>query len=173
MIITTRNDLGKLYNNYFQKGIGVEIGVQNGFNLKQICSQWDGKVIGVDIWEEDEIYENAKRNLEGCNFQLIRATSVMASVSFATESLDWIYIDASHNYEDIKEDYNAWYPKVRKGGVISFHDYGNNEFANDVKRFIDQLGIGFFLTTDDFWEGVEYQTAWFIKGDEKKLTDVI
>jgi hypothetical protein len=162
MIITTRNDLGFLYNEHYKTGLGVEVGVQNGFNLKQICSQWKGFAYGVDIWPDHEIYENAKRNLEGYNFQLIRATSVIAAQSFKDESIDWVYIDAGHLFKEVESDYNAWFPKVRKGGIISFHDYGINDCIG-VKTFIDQLGIPFNLTTDDFWEGVEYQTAWFTK----------
>jgi len=172
MIITTRNDLGNLYNHYYQTGIGVEVGVQNGFNLKQICTQWKGKVIGVDIWPDKAIYNTAKEVLAGCNFELIRSNSVTAATSIKDESLDWVYIDAGHSFKEVESDYKAWYPKVRKGGIISGHDYGVNDCIG-VKNFVDQLGFPFFLTTDDFWNDVEYQSWWFIKGDEMKLTDVI
>jgi len=175
-MITTRQGLGNLYNHYFKTGIGVEVGVQNGFNLKQICSQWEGFVYGVDIWPEDEIYETAKKTLEGCNFQLIRANSLIASASFPDDSLDWVYIDAGHSFEEVKADYEAWFPKVRKGGIISGHDYAPAHDKNDcdgVRQFMDSLGLPFYLTTDDYWNGMQYQTWWFVKGEDEKLTDVI
>lgn len=38
-------------------------------------------------------------------------------------SLDFVMIDASHVYEDVSRDIDAWLPKVKKGGVIAGHDY--------------------------------------------------
>ncbi len=165
--MTTRNDLGNLYNKYFKRGIGVEVGVQNGLNLKQICSQWKGEVIGVDTWPDFNNYLNAVNNLEGCNKILVKAESVKFAALLEDESLDFVYIDADHHYEAVKADFEAWYPKVRFGGVISFHDYGVNDCIG-VKTFIDELikdnpDLKVNFTTDDFWNGMEYQTAWFIR----------
>lgn len=53
----------------------------------------------------------------------LRMTSVEASKLFADESLDVVFIDASHKYKDVLEDLRHWYPKVKKGGKISGHDY--------------------------------------------------
>jgi hypothetical protein len=99
-------------------------------------------------------------------FYLRKDNSVDASKTVINESLDWVYIDADHSYEGIKSDYNAWYDKVRVGGIISGHDYGLNGDCEGVKQFIDELtesGIEMHFTTDDFFEGRPYQTWWFIK----------
>ena len=34
-----------------------------------------------------------------------------------------IWIDGDHSYEGVKGDIDAWTRRVRKGGVIAFHDY--------------------------------------------------
>jgi len=171
MIITTRHDLGKLFAKHFFTGIGAEIGVQNGWNSLQISKYWKGIILCVDIWPNPENYNQALENLEYKNVLLLKSDSVKVGQMLPDNSLDWVHIDGDHTYDGIKADYDTWMPKVRTGGVISFHDYGNNGFG--VSEFINGLGIPFHLTTDDFWEGIEYQTAWFIKGEDKNLSEMI
>ena len=36
---------------------------------------------------------------------------------------DFVFIDANHSYEAVREDVAAWAPKVRSGGIVSGHDY--------------------------------------------------
>lgn len=54
-----------------------------------------------------------------------------------TEELDLLYIDASHTYEGVKADIIAWTPKLKVGGFIALHDYGNPLHA--VTPAIDEL----------------------------------
>lgn len=166
-MMESRKDLGKLYAKHYEKGIGVEIGVQNGYNLLNISQDWPGVMVGVDIWPDESVLATAKETLKDARVVLFQEASVDAAERFTEGFLDWIYIDASHFYEDVKADFWAWYSKVRVGGVISFHDYGVNDCIG-VKEFIDEFmtahpEIEMNFTTDDFWEGKEYQTAWFIK----------
>ena len=55
---------------------------------------------------------------------MIRKESDFASTLFADESLDFVYIDADHREEFVRKDIELWFPKLKKGGVISGHDYG-------------------------------------------------
>jgi len=48
---------------------------------------------------------------------------VLASKLFPEEFFDFIYLDARHNYEGIKEDLHAWYPKLKQGGLFAGHDF--------------------------------------------------
>lgn len=57
------------------------------------------------------------------NINVIKDTSINAKDSFVNNSLDFIMIDAGHTYEDVKSDINAWYYKVKPGGIISGDDY--------------------------------------------------
>lgn len=69
-------------------------------------------------------HEEAKKLLDKYpNYQLIEETSVEATKSFRDGSIDAVYIDANHRFEFVVADIQAWLPKVRKGGIISGHDY--------------------------------------------------
>ena len=53
-------------------------------------------------------------------------TSRLAAERYKILSLDFVYIDASHDYKSVQADINAWYPKVKPGGYIGGHDYRSN-----------------------------------------------
>ena len=116
-----RNELGAYYQEHFKTGVGVEVGTQVGLNAEQILREWKGKLFCVDCWSQDSQYEESKARLgaERC----IKGNSVEVAKTFEDDSLDFVFIDAGHRYEEVKADLNAWFPKVRKGGVISGHDY--------------------------------------------------
>lgn len=54
---------------------------------------------------------------------IIKRFSYDAIDLFRDESLDAIYIDASHLYEDAKRDLGDWLPKLKKDGLMCLHDY--------------------------------------------------
>ena len=53
----------------------------------------------------------------------IKMTSIEASKTFEDNSLDFVFLDASHEYEDVKEDILHWLPKIKSGGIFAGHDY--------------------------------------------------
>lgn len=79
----------------------------------------------VDIPDrQEEIYRKAVDKLKPYpNAHLIRKTSMEALEDFEDESLDFVYIDGHHGLKYVIEDIYGWSFKVRKGGVISGHDY--------------------------------------------------
>ncbi len=54
---------------------------------------------------------------------VIKEYSVDAAKLYNNESLDFIFIDGAHDYYNIKNDINAWFPKVKSDGYIGGHDY--------------------------------------------------
>jgi len=133
--------------------LGVEVGVERAVYSKVICRQNPQlKLYGVDTWAYsdshphvsqntwDSFYRSTKERMKGHNFHIIRDYSVDAAKRFEDESLDFVYIDAEHDYENIKQDIEAWAPKVRKGGMVSGHDYMNglHGVPYGVKQFVNE-----------------------------------
>ena len=70
-----------------------------------------------------------------------RSTSVDAAQTIDDASLDWIYVDGSHYYDDVLDDLTAWRPKLDSSGVIFGDDYywrdKNRQYT--VRRAVDEF----------------------------------
>lgn len=108
---------------------------------------WDGGTDNVLLKLIDEmggrqnLYEQFCRNISGLP-QIVdvhHMKSVTAAKRYANGSLDFVFIDAGHSYEDVFADIKAWYPKVRAGGLIAGHDFVPGHPAGDlvVKAVLD------------------------------------
>jgi cephalosporin hydroxylase len=64
-------------------------------------------------------------------WQVWKAVGHMAAV-------DFLFIDAGHDYRQASMDYLNYGPLVRKGGVIAFHDRAGHEWP-EVKRVWDMV----------------------------------
>ena len=84
-------------------------------------------------------------------YKPIRSPSVEAASRFEDNTLDFVFIDASHEYEDVKNDINAWLPKVKNGGILAGHDYylGDDYFPG-VKKAVDECLTSFETRSDCF-----------------------
>jgi predicted O-methyltransferase YrrM len=71
--------------------------------------------------------------------RVIRMRSVVAATHYKNESLDFVFLDADHNYEAVQADIAAWLPKVRPGGILCGHDYANEAYPLwGVARAVDE-----------------------------------
>lgn len=69
---------------------------------------------------------------------------------FEDNSIDFIYIDADHRYESVKQDLELYLPKLKKGGVIGGHDY--HESWPGVCSAVDEVvGIPTKKFEDNSW----------------------
>lgn len=69
---------------------------------------------------------------------------------FADNSVDFVFIDARHEYEFVLEDIRCWYPKLKSGGIMSGHDYRTNNvngYGVDraVQEFCEENNIKYSL----------------------------
>ena len=117
--------------------VGAEIGVYKGQFTEKFC-QKGLKMYAIDNWlvyqvagktyhtqeRQDFLYEKTKKRLAAYNdCTVVRKNSMDAVADFEPESLDFVYLDSDHIFRGIADDIYEWYSKVRKGGVISGHDY--------------------------------------------------
>ncbi len=129
-----------LINTYNCK-IGVEVGVRDGSNAKNLLEKTKMTLVGVDIY----VYPQIQGIIESCNgrFSLYNGYSIRMSEYFGEESLDWIYLDAGHTYPDVSADIEAWWPKLKTGGIFCGDDYCNcwnpQEGLYEVVRAIEEF----------------------------------
>jgi hypothetical protein len=62
--------------------------------------------------------------------------SADAAAYFADRSLDFVFIDASHDFDGVRRDVAAWLPKVRVGGIFAGHDAGCPGLLNAVSAYV-------------------------------------
>jgi len=187
----TKRDLASLVNNIHPNGVGVEIGVLRGDYSKMILEEWkNGKLYLVDTWRHiseyvdmngrddqyhyDCMIETAKNIKPYQNrAHMIRMGSVDAAKLFPDGYFDFIYIDADHSYEAVKQDLEVWWPKIKKGGIFSGDDFipedgdiwlvnnsdGSSQYAGKfgvrkaVTEFSNEYGLKIYSTTDEpYWK---------------------
>jgi predicted O-methyltransferase YrrM len=107
--------------------MAVEI-ANSGKNIKFDCiDTWSGSEEHKNYTEivTDSLYKNFLKNIEPVKkfINPIRTDSLKGAELYDNNSLDFVFIDASHDYENVKKDINAWYPKVKSGGILAGHDY--------------------------------------------------
>jgi len=78
-----------------------------------------------------------KHQLENVIKTIKKDTSKSAN-DFEDSSIDFCFIDASHDYESVKKDIESWYPKIKRGGIIAGHDY-DNYHRKGVIRAVDEF----------------------------------
>lgn len=104
---------------------------------------WKGSVEHQEYSELSELYNifiDNMKSVEPYYFPL-KITSLSAASKFRDKSLDFVFIDASHEYEDVKADILAWLPKVKVGGILAGHDYyvTGTDWHPGVKRAVNEI----------------------------------
>ena len=91
---------------------------------------WDGgecPVLRSHVSKLGDVLKIFKQNVcEAGVSHMIRpvvSSSIDASKRYDDNTLDFVSIDANHDYKQVMSDLRAWYPKVKIGGMISGHDF--------------------------------------------------
>jgi cephalosporin hydroxylase len=119
----------------------VEVGVFHGGSLawlgvEAVNSDKDLSIVGVDnfagwpgVARGDVLRRSFDKNVAplhdalGHRFRVLAQPSVEAAATFTDESCDVIWLDADHSYAAVRADIEAWWPKVRPGGILGGDDY--------------------------------------------------
>ena len=100
----------------FPKGLIVNIGVFRCATMYCLrAGAPDARMIGVDIKPCDVKIAPVLKA------KFIIGDSRKCHVQ-VTDPVDLMFIDGDHHYEVVKADIKNWTPKIRKGGVVIFHD---------------------------------------------------
>jgi hypothetical protein len=147
----TRDGLGEIFKDLKFK-VGAEIGVERGYFSELLCKENpDMKLYCIDKWKVykgyrdhtrqeklDRYCEESKKRLSKYNCEIIKDWSMDAVKKFKDESLDFVFIDGNHDFQHCTNDIAEWTKKVRKGGIVSGHDYvrGRSSIECHVKEVV-------------------------------------
>ena len=126
--------------------MAVEI-INSGYDINFDCiDTWEGSFEhkNYDIIVNSKLFDDFLKNIEPVNHIInpIKMKSVDASKLYKDNSLDFVFIDASHSYPDVIADIINWLPKVKMGGILGGHDYLSNENTKccvGVNRAVDEI----------------------------------
>jgi hypothetical protein len=133
----------------------VELGIHYGYSYFVFCQAIDRLGLGtsayaIDTWKGDEhagLYDEAvfqsvvsRNNHKYSGFStLIRSTFSDALDYFTDGSVDLLHVDGRHFYEDVKNDFTTWRPKLAENAGVLFHDTNVRERGFGVWKFFDEL----------------------------------
>lgn len=155
---------------------GAEIGVQTGQYSIILCKTIPNlKLICIDPWNHlpekrragkrsEKQYQYCVETLSPYGTTFMRMESMNAVKLVPDGSLDFVYIDALHDFDNAMMDIISWVPKVRAGGMVSghdyipFHDYGVIQ-AVDIYTQIHK--IEYHITQPDLANKIFHIPSWF------------
>jgi len=124
--------------------VGLEVGSFEGANADTLLTRWPSAwvVVMVDPWSMqagasyddvlaahqdhmDVVMSIAVRStmLHGPRAVVWRAFGGDAAALTPAGSLDFVYLDARHDYTSVTEDAEAWWGPLREGGLLAGHDF--------------------------------------------------
>lgn len=99
--------------------------------------------LGKELWQKK--VRKYKRRMT-----VLPYTSREAINKVEDGSLDFVFIDADHSYKECLWDIIHWMPKVKKGGLVSGHDF-QDRFPGVKKAVREVFGDKFETAEDSVW----------------------
>jgi predicted O-methyltransferase YrrM len=123
--------------------MAVEI-INSGKNIRFDCvDTWDFVDTSSEISEKqcENLYNIFLSNIKPVqnNINIVKGISWEMASNYQDNSLDFVFIDAGHDYDSVTKDITNWYPKIKNGGIIAGHDY--------------HYDVGVYPAVNDFFKG--------------------
>lgn len=141
----------------------VEIGVFKGDTINEVYNKTNLNLCaGIDKYtNNNRLYDNDIEEIKNLmikntnkNIKIILEDSIKASKKFKNNSLDLVFIDGDHSYEACLRDIDAWYPKIKKGGILAGHNFELRWFG--VIKAVDERFSGIYkLNLATVWSVVK------------------
>jgi hypothetical protein len=142
---------------------GAEVGVYVGENAEDLLRRLNlEKLFLIDFyrvyWEEGRkcdtrpFYSKAIRRVRPwkTRVEFLVKDSVVASKDIPDGSLDFVYIDADHSYERVKADVEAYYPKIKGGGLLGGHDFDYVGIYRAIMEFCAKNNLRLYSAKTDW-----------------------
>lgn len=84
---------------------------------EEVCHKNDLDIVNHSL------YETFLKNIESVKdyVEVLKSNSKFLYQNFKDKSIDFLFLDASHEYVDVLNDIQLWYPKVK--GIFAGHDF--------------------------------------------------
>jgi predicted O-methyltransferase YrrM len=183
---TARQDLDALQDR--ERPLFIEVGSWVGESALALSrGAAKGIIDCVDTWEgtasdqtgrlcaeagKDAIFEAFKKNTEGKSISYVREDSISAATLRQWTQADMIHLDADHTYEALSADIRAWWPHLRDGGVMSFHDFYSAGFPGVTQAVQEAFpnSITHIPGTAVAWVRKNDETTRTLEGSSQKAT---
>eukprot|EP00798_Chlamydomonas_sp_ICE-L_P000371 gene371-1759_t len=155
----SREDFGRMLESLGGFKVGVELGVQRGNFARHMLNTWPSaeKYYLVDLWAQqenyvdganvdnraqEEIMQRAQANLKQYKHTTVFIKDFTSKAAAQIPDLvDFVYVDARHDYCGAMEDMETYWPKIRPGGIMAGHDYASAHQVHVVTRGVDKYSI--------------------------------
>lgn len=140
-----------------RRGLVVEVGVYLGRSISSvaaICRSNANRLVAIDHWvgcpelkePENGVYllDKFRDNMQWLGLwdaiEVMDSDSTAAADRFADQSVDLLFLDATHSKEAVLCDVRAWWPKLKTGGVLLGHDYNPQAWPGVVQAVTTLFG---------------------------------
>ena len=121
---------------------GVEVGCNVGAHAESLlthCSITKLHLIDTfeNVWTEGYCEGRLARWFH--KIKIYKGFSNEVVKQFLDISLDFVYLDAMHDYVSVREDLNLWWPKLKYQGILALRNYnkGNEGLYRAANEFLN------------------------------------
>ena len=125
----------------------------DGKTLVYAVDTWEGSSehkVMLSEYENDQLYKEFLNNISTAGVSdfiiPLRGDTISVSRQWTVgRGIGLLHIDASHEYDSVREDFEFWSPFVMKGGIIVFDDVpdwpGPSRLITELPRWFQYLPI--------------------------------